>query len=126
MTNRIVVMGGSFNPPTIAHLKVMQAAMDAVDACQGLFVPAPQPYVAKKMKKQRCPQDALGETVRLQMLESMCNRMDAWRSAAFKCCRMRLALTTICCKRFTMNGLTQKSISTLAVTSCIYCRNGIA
>lgn len=74
MTNRIVVMGGSFNPPTIAHLKVMRAAMDAVDACQGLFVPAPQAYVAKKMKKQRCPKDALGETVRLQMLESMCKQ----------------------------------------------------
>ena len=33
MTNRIVVMGGSFNPPTIAHLKLMQAALDSVDAC---------------------------------------------------------------------------------------------
>lgn len=31
----IVVMGGSFNPPTIAHLKVIQAAMDALDAEAG-------------------------------------------------------------------------------------------
>lgn len=74
MTDRIVVMGGSFNPPTIAHLKGMRAALDALDACQGLFVPAPYAYVAKKMKKQRCPQDALGEAVRLQMLESMCKQ----------------------------------------------------
>ena len=35
MTNRIVVMGGSFNPPTIAHLKLMQAALDSVDALPG-------------------------------------------------------------------------------------------
>ena len=39
MTNRIVVMGGSFNPPTVAHLKLMLAAINAVDACQGVFVP---------------------------------------------------------------------------------------
>ena len=74
MTNRIVVMGGSFNPPTVAHLELMQAAMEAVDACQGLFMPAAQPYVAKKMKKQRCPKDTLSEALRLAMLESMCKR----------------------------------------------------
>ena len=28
----IIVMGGSFNPPTIAHLKSMQKALDAVNA----------------------------------------------------------------------------------------------
>ena len=33
------VMGGSFNPPTLAHLKVMEAALDAVDAYMGIFVP---------------------------------------------------------------------------------------
>ncbi len=31
--NRIVVMGGSFNPTTVAHLRLMRAAMDTVDAC---------------------------------------------------------------------------------------------
>lgn len=72
MMNRIVVMGGSYNPPTIAHLKLMQAALDAVDACQGLFAPASQAYVLKKMRKQRCPQDALGESIRLEMLQSLC------------------------------------------------------
>ena len=29
---RIVVMGGSFNPPTIAHQELMKDAMKAVDA----------------------------------------------------------------------------------------------
>jgi len=76
MTNRIVVMGGSFNPPTIAHLKLMQAALDSVDACQGLFMPASQAYVARKMKKQRCQQDTMGEALRLVMLESLCKEDD--------------------------------------------------
>ena len=76
MTNRIVVMGGSFNPPTIAHLKVMQVAMNTVDACQGMFMPASQAYVARKMKKQHCPQDTLGEALRLAMLESLCKQDD--------------------------------------------------
>lgn len=39
MMNNIVVMGGSFNPPTRAHLQLMKAAIEAVDACQGIFVP---------------------------------------------------------------------------------------
>lgn len=30
----IIVMGGSFNPPTIAHLKSMQKALDAVCIAQ--------------------------------------------------------------------------------------------
>lgn len=72
MTNRIVVMGGSFNPPTRAHLQLMVAAMDAVDACQGIFVPTAHEYVAKKMKRQRCLQDVLSESVRIAMLESFC------------------------------------------------------
>ena len=72
MTNRIVVMGGSFNPPTRAHLQLMLAAMDAVDAHQGIFVPTAHEYVSKKMKRQGCPQDVLSESVRLAMLESFC------------------------------------------------------
>ncbi len=74
MTNRIVVMGGSYNPPTIAHLKLMLAAVEAVDACQGIFVPTAHEYVAKKMKKQRCPQDVLSESIRVAMLESFCEK----------------------------------------------------
>ena len=72
MTNRIVVYGGSFNPPTIAHLRLLLAAVEAADACCGLFVPAAHEYVLKKMKKQRCPQDTLGEELRLAMLQSLC------------------------------------------------------
>ena len=67
MTNRIVVYGGSFNPPTIAHQRLLLAAVEAVDACCGLFVPAAHEYVLKKLKKQ-----TLGEELRLAMLQSIC------------------------------------------------------
>ena len=70
--NNIVVMGGSFNPPTRAHLQLMEAAIEAVDACRGVFVPTAHEYVAKKMKRQKCPQDTLSESIRLAMLESFC------------------------------------------------------
>lgn len=72
MMNRVVVMGGSFNPPTLAHLRLMEAAIEAVDACRGIFVPTAHNYVAKKMKRQKCPQDTLSESIRLAMLESFC------------------------------------------------------
>ena len=29
---RMVVMGGSFNPPTLAHFTLMREAIDAIDA----------------------------------------------------------------------------------------------
>ncbi len=70
MTNRIAVMGGSFNPPTVAHLRLMQAGMDAIDACAGIFVPTDHEYVAKKMRKLRRPQDVMSESLRVEMLES--------------------------------------------------------
>ncbi len=72
MTNKIVVMGGSFNPPTVAHLQLMKAALAAVDAWRGIFVPAAHDYVLKKMKKQKCPQCTLSEEIRLEMLGSLC------------------------------------------------------
>lgn len=87
MMNRVVVMGGSFNPPTRAHLQLMEAAIEAVDACQGIFVPTAHDYVAKKMKRQRCPQDTLSESTRLAMLESFCktdNRISVSRIQMLK------------------------------------------
>ena len=72
--NRIVVMGGSFNPPTQAHLKLMLAAVDALGASRGIFVPTAYDYVARKMKRQKCLQDTLPEALRLEMLESFCEK----------------------------------------------------
>ena len=36
---RIVVMGGSFNPPTLPYYRLMKEAIDALDADIGFFVP---------------------------------------------------------------------------------------
>ena len=72
--NKIVVMGGSFNPPTIAHLQLMHAAMEATQASEGIFAPATYGYVLKKMKRQRCPQDTLSDSLRMEMLESFAQR----------------------------------------------------
>lgn len=44
---RIVVLGGSFNPPTIAHLRLMEAAMEAVGAEKGIFVPVGEAYLKR-------------------------------------------------------------------------------
>lgn len=34
---RIIVMGGSFNPPTVAHKKLLLAAVDSLHADGGIF-----------------------------------------------------------------------------------------
>lgn len=38
-SRRIVVMGGSFNPPTLAHLRLMRDAVDALGAEKGFSFP---------------------------------------------------------------------------------------
>ena len=55
--SRIIVMGGSFNPPTIAHLKLMQSAIEQLskenlfDDIHGIFVLSSDTYVRRKMSK---------------------------------------------------------------------------
>ena len=55
---KIVVMGGSFNPPTLAHEKLMEAAVNAIGADLGIFVPSSDKYVTRKMN--RCTQSMKG------------------------------------------------------------------
>ena len=69
-----MVMGGSFNPPTVAHFKLMKAALDAVQGTQGIFVPTAHSYVFRKMARQKSRQDTLSETIRLEMLDSFCRK----------------------------------------------------
>ena len=52
--SKLVVFGGSFNPPTLAHEKLLTAAMDGVGADRGIFVPSNDAYVTKKMSKTAC------------------------------------------------------------------------
>ena len=75
---KIIVMGGSFNPPTLAHLKLIQSAIaqlstgDLFEDIRGIFVPSSDAYVRRKMNKK--PEEAdrtvLPEKMRLDMLKS--------------------------------------------------------
>ena len=91
-------MGGSFNPPTIAHLKLMRAAMAAVSAEAGIFVPSNDAYVRNKLRRQEAECDLLPEQLRFAMLTAMCEgspdmtvsdcefcRDDQWRTYETMC-----------------------------------------
>ena len=62
-TNRIVILGGSFNPPTVAHRRLLCTAMDGVGAERGIFVPSNDAYVMKKMAKSDYPSEVLWSPV---------------------------------------------------------------
>lgn len=68
---KIVVMGGSFNPPTVAHQKLMLAAVNALQADMGVYIPSSHEYVRKKMNKVNQRAEALDADLRLQMLCKM-------------------------------------------------------
>lgn len=68
---KIVIMGGSFNPPTVAHLSLMRRAMESVGAEKGIFVPSSDGYVRNKMSKQGKEGQTLPEALRLEMLRAM-------------------------------------------------------
>lgn len=68
---RIVVMGGSFNPPTSAHLRLMKEAVDALNADIGFFVPVSDAYLKRKMRHSH-PPVVLSPEMRVKMLQSMC------------------------------------------------------
>ena len=72
MIKSIVVMGGSFNPPTIAHHKLMKAAMDQLRADKGIYVPTPARSLRRKMRKAGFPEEVLSEETRIAMLKVMC------------------------------------------------------
>ena len=67
MRRSIVIMGGSFNPPTIAHRKLMIAALDALRAEKGFFVPVSYAYLKRKMSRSGSA-FCLSEAMRKQML----------------------------------------------------------
>lgn len=67
----IIVMGGSFNPPTIAHLKLVQATLDALDAGKGYLVPVSHAYLKRKMVRAGCGHMCIPVSMRLEMLRAM-------------------------------------------------------
>ena len=70
--NKVVVMGGSFNPPTIAHQKMLIYVVEQLGADKGVFVPSPYDYVYAKMEQKGMPEEALSDELRLAMLRAMC------------------------------------------------------
>ncbi len=68
---RIVILGGSFNPPTIAHDRLMTASIEALQADLGIFVPVGQPYLKRKMRGS-ADHICLEEPLRLAMVQAMC------------------------------------------------------
>ncbi len=68
---KIVVMGGSFNPPTMAHYKLMKEAVDALEAAVGFFVPVSDAYLKRKMRHSH-PPVVLSPELRVKMLQTMC------------------------------------------------------
>lgn len=68
----IVVLGGSFNPPTIAHLKVLQTAMSELHAKKGYLVPVSYSYLKRKMIKAGVSHLCIPDEIRLDMLRAMC------------------------------------------------------
>lgn len=67
---KLVVLGGSFNPPTLAHKELMTAVMQTVHAKKGLYVPSSDHYVKRKVAKTQAP-FCFSENQRLHMLQSL-------------------------------------------------------
>ena len=55
---KIIILGGSFNPPTIAHYKLLKNAIDALNADLGLFVPVSDAY----LKRRKCDSNKVAST----------------------------------------------------------------
>ena len=71
MRKTIVIMSGSFNPPTIAHHKTMLAAVKTLDAEKGFYVPTAAKGLRYKMRKAGFPEEVLSEEIRSAMLNAM-------------------------------------------------------
>lgn len=73
---KIVVLGGSFNPPTIAHSKLMEASMKTINADLGIFVPSSDKYVERKMLRAKHNNQTYDEHDRAHMLNIMCDSLE--------------------------------------------------
>ncbi len=69
--NVAVVFGGSFNPPTLAHVNLLEEAIKQLDASFGIFVPASNNYVSNKAVAKGIDL-IFSEEARLNMLRVIC------------------------------------------------------
>lgn len=73
-------MGGSFNPPTLAHYRLMKETVEALGADLGYFVPVSDAYLKRKMRSSH-PPVVLSPELRVKMLQTMCSgdpRLQVW------------------------------------------------
>lgn len=63
-----LMLGGSFNPPTKAHIAVLEEAMERTGATLGILVPSSDAYVRRKASRQNA--HVFSERERLEMLEA--------------------------------------------------------
>lgn len=76
-----LVLGGSFNPPTIAHRDLLLEAIETIrrmtgrDVC-GCMVPSSDAYVRRKMARCKTACETFPETMRLDMLRELCTGTD--------------------------------------------------
>lgn len=73
MMKSIVVLGGSFNPPTKAHKALLRQAMTLIHAELGLYVPSSAHYVSRKTSRQPSCVQTLSELTRAEALRRMCD-----------------------------------------------------
>lgn len=71
MERTIVIIGGSFNPPTNAHMMLAEITKKQINASYVLFVPAKISYMMEWKKYRNS--DILCDDIRMQALESLEN-----------------------------------------------------
>lgn len=69
---KIVVLGGTFNPPTFEHLNLMLRAIKDLNAEFGIFVPASDSAVRQKIEPQPNNEIIYSQIRRYQMLSRLC------------------------------------------------------
>ena len=72
----LVVMGGSFNPPTVAHSALLGAAMAATGADLGVWLPAARSYVHRKLKAAGQERELMPDDLRLALVRAAAQEND--------------------------------------------------
>lgn len=70
--NKIVVLGGSFNPPTKAHKVIMETAKNFINADKGIYLPSDISYL-ERSRKDKKPEEILTNEQRTLLLKKMFN-----------------------------------------------------
>jgi nicotinate-nucleotide adenylyltransferase len=75
MENKIVLLFGSFNPVTKAHVETLTKSMNLVGAEKGIFIPTSYDHIYSKMIKTK-GRMVLSNELRTKMLQSVCDNDD--------------------------------------------------